>query len=310
MEAKIDLTEVNDELGIRLYVDLNGLFYFSKHMGNLIASPFGNIMGFKKIQVFEKVIVCYMNYNMFYLFLRENEGWLSYIPWEGSKVFDFYYEPEITSDFIILSIQGTQHKENACFVFETGCLLHKPGDLTKIGLFDEIPIVTNWKEEKVLILSRAKQKSAFWIKSNKFVGIKLPVELDNNKDLQFKFFFICEKYAVLKLGNDFNPNFFVYSFIDNEYINIYRSRNSELSEKYWKPKSIVCNDNFLALSYISADKKEEPEWLVKDTSEWQNILENFERKIETSVFTNVSLGKSGQLIITKEFEASVEKFLG
>ncbi len=297
----ISLEFVKDEQGITLVKDANDLLYFSESSGELINDYHGGPRGFKKIEIYEKVVMCTRVLDFFQIWLRDKKKWLSYPKFTDSphQSFDFYEDKilSLTNDFIQLSTEGSPQHHYAIYLFNEdrfimdGRKYHR-GDL---GYFKICEKIGTFRNESALFLScnqgySSPDKQVYLIKSNTFVTIPLPLgyQRDNEENTENIFSYVCGRYCLLVYGN-YPEKHFVYSFDKENYLSLCGETEKLIGSE-------CTPDHYAGL--IKYQTSPDADWHVFNTATWEKLSFKFRLEVKTERFSGVVVTDGVMTILT------------
>ncbi|HEY4715067.1 MAG TPA: hypothetical protein VIH31_00995 [Candidatus Paceibacterota bacterium] len=301
----LPLTFLKEEQGIRLFQDSNKLLYFSRgEMQSIVEGPHGSPQGFKKIEVFEKIVQCTTVVDFFYVYLRGRDEWLMH-----KESFDFYEGKHIslTADFVQLSVARSPRNHHSIFLFKENRFVPVASDyIDDPGYFKKCEQTGMFQGKKALLISPdmgygSPDKMVYFIEENSFLTIPLPAEVQKEgKQYTVKvFFFIAPKYVVLKYGYSFEPKYFVWDLERKTYIAL-----CKVNEKII---NIQCTDKYLAC-LVKSDTSNKPDWKVLDSDTWKEVKGNFKVNFSSDHFSGVKV-EEGKMTVSFDLSEILTEIL-
>ncbi len=307
MEAttvQLELRKERTEDGISVFKDDNDLLYFStREDGQIRLGPFGSPKGYKKITIYSRIVECETPGEIMQIFLRGNNTWFSYLC-AKTRYYEVYGSPVVLNDdFMQIKIEGCDTQNYAIFLFKENCLVPALDySTTAYGDFNKCKEVFRFKDKPALLLSRGlapKSVALYLISENKFFSVPLPKKFkkEGKADMMSHFHFICSKYAVLRFGYDFKPEFFVCDLEAAEYVTI--------GNDAFKINQVCCTPEYFAC-FFTATSGLSDHWQVLSVQTWNPVEKTFHAEMTTNMFSEVSV-ENGKMLLSYEFKQKSQK---
>jgi len=308
-------------MGIIPYKDSNDFLYFEEGANpGLIEGPHG-IDGFEQIQAMKDFIKCKRHDGLWYIYLRKNKRWLAYQNNGPTSELNYhfygdgvvYYDDSLLQ-VIVENCNTGLYKEFAIYLLDEDRFVkdltytgHLCGIFEPLGYDLEIEKRTLCGVEKrTLLLNRKRHDdrnpfALYLVDTDEFFTVPFPEEFQGATKTEQKmprFYYICEKYAVLQLRNQktYKDNFYLYDITQQKYLNFDKEHTKNLDEKYWRPQQMLCAQDKVCIQYNTASAKSETYWEILSTEDWKPIELPFEHKVTTTIFKSVSVDPIAEII--------------